>query len=71
MAREKACAIGLHLKRAATEKGISQRRICELSGLKPTSVNRVLNGKHPANSELLVAIADAIGVTIEVNNETK
>jgi len=64
--RAAALNLGAKLKRIAQGKSIPQTAISVATGLPPKTVNQILNGKMPANSERLCLIADAIGAEVKI-----
>lgn len=56
--------IAARLAAFAKERGISQKQISEKSGIRETTISRILTGKFAANSAYLCRIADAVGVRI-------
>lgn len=56
--------IAARLAEIAKERGISQKQISETSGIRETTISRILTGKFAANSSYLCRIADAVGVRI-------
>jgi transcriptional regulator with XRE-family HTH domain len=56
--------IAARLAEIAKERGISQKAISETSGIRETTISRILTGKFAANSAYLCRIADAVGVRI-------
>lgn len=56
--------IAARLAEIAKERGITQKQISELSGMRETTISRILTGKFAANSAYLCRIADSVGVRI-------
>lgn len=56
--------IAARLAEIAKERGIAQKQISETSGIRETTISRILTGKFAANSAYLCRIADAVGVRI-------
>lgn len=56
--------IAARLAEIAKERGITQKQISETSGIRETTISRILTGKFAANSAYLCRIADAVGVRI-------
>lgn len=56
--------IAARLAEIAKERGITQKQISEKSGIRETTISRILTGKFAANSAYLCRIADAVGVRI-------
>lgn len=56
--------ISARLAEIAKERGISQKTISKTSGIRETTISRILTGKFAANSAYLCRIADAVGVRI-------
>ncbi len=56
--------IAARLAAIAKDRGISQKAISEKSGIRETTISRILTGKFAANSAYLCRIADAVGVLI-------
>ena len=57
-------AIAARLAAIARERGISQKAISESSGIRETTISRILTGKFAANTAYLCRIADAVNVHI-------
>ena len=55
----------LHLKKLASEKGMSDMQVAAKSGLRPANIFRLLSGKYPPTLDCLINIATAIGYHIE------
>lgn len=56
--------IAARIAEIAKERGITQKEISEISGIRETTISRILTGKFAANSAYLCRIADAVGVRI-------
>lgn len=56
--------IAARLAEIAKERGITQKRISESSGIRETTISRILTGKFAAKLSYLCRIADAVGVRI-------
>ena len=56
--------IAARLAEIAKERGIPQKRISEKTGIRETTISRILTGKFAAHSAYLCRIADAVGVLI-------
>ena len=56
--------IAARLAEIAKERSLSQKQISETSGIRETTISRILTGKFAANSAYLCRIADAVGVRI-------
>lgn len=56
--------IAARLAEIAKERGITQKQISEISGIRETTISRILTGKFAANSAYLCRIANAIPVRI-------
>lgn len=61
--------IVLTLKEIATDQGISQQEIAEKTGLLQSNVSRIFALKYCPRLDLLLAIADAVGVTIFIESK--
>ncbi|MFA6973982.1 MAG: helix-turn-helix transcriptional regulator [Parcubacteria group bacterium] len=57
------------LKQIAVDRGISQAAIAKHTGLKPSNVSRMLDGKYSCNLDNLIKVADAIGVKVTISNK--
>lgn len=62
MEHDLAIAIGKKLKAIALNKGMSQVKVAENTGLSFATVNAYLNGKQPIFSHSLQLICDHLGV---------
>jgi len=69
--RSRAIQLGIQLAAHAEKAGIQQKKIAEITGYAPNTISRILTGKFPAKSEILCAIAEAIGVEIKIINCTE
>lgn len=56
--------IAARLAEIAKERGISQKQISETSGIRETTISRILTGKFAAKFAYLCRIADAVGVKV-------
>lgn len=59
--RLRATTLGIELAAHAAKAGIQQIEVAQKTGYSPVTINRIFNGKFPAKSEILCAIAEAIG----------
>lgn len=64
--RSSAIALGIQLGEHATKKQLTQAQVAEKCGFAQGTISRVFAGKYPAKSEVLCAIADAIGCEIKI-----
>jgi len=69
--RSRAIKLGIQLADHAEKAGIQQKKIAEITGYAPNTISRILTGKFPAKSEILCAIAMAIGVEIQIINRSE
>lgn len=51
-------------------EGYTQQQIADESGLHRTNVNRVLSGRYPPSIDVLLKIAKAVGVRINLTKDT-
>jgi len=56
--------IASRLAEIAKERGITQKQISKISGIRETTISRILTGKFAANSAYLCRIANAVDVRI-------
>lgn len=56
--------LAARLSDIARERGITQKAISEQTGIRETTISRILTGKFAANFAYLCRIADAVGVRI-------
>lgn len=61
--------IAQRLKEAMKNKGINQRRLCELTGISKSGISQYCSGKTHPGTHSLKLIADALDVSIEYLNE--
>lgn len=47
------------------DHGISQRFICDKTGLEPEKVSNIMNGKRKITGDELIAICNALGITLD------
>jgi transcriptional regulator with XRE-family HTH domain len=50
----------------AKENGITQAKICELTGFKQSNLSRTFSGRFPPTLDTFIAIADAVGLSFFV-----
>ncbi len=70
-ARLRATTIGIQLAAHAAKSGIQQIDVARKTGYSPVTINRIFNGRFPAKSEILCAIAEAIGCEIKIIQKNK
>jgi len=56
----------ISLKETAKEKGITQRMVSERTGIKQQAISRMFRLKHPPTVKTFMAIAIAVGVSVEL-----
>lgn len=54
------------LKRVLKERSLSQRKLASLSGVPVTSINGMLTGKKSYSTENLIAVSNALEVSLDV-----
>ena len=59
-------SIGDNMKRLRKERGFTQEKLAELTGLNEKSISFYENGTRNVPSDCLVSIADAFGVSVDV-----
>ena len=64
--RHRAIALGITLSEHATKNNLTQEQVAEKCGFAQGTISRVFAGKYPAKSEILCAIAEAVGCEISV-----
>lgn len=47
------------------EHGISQKFICDKTGLEPEKVSNIMNGKRKITGDELIAICNVLGITLD------
>jgi transcriptional regulator with XRE-family HTH domain len=58
------CAFADRVNSLLKLRGINQRKLSEISGLKPPTLNKAMNGHRKLSNENLLKIADALGVSV-------
>ena len=58
--------IGNRLKELRTKNGISLIQLSEVTGLTPSNIARIEDGRYTAKLEVLQSIATALGCVIDV-----
>lgn len=53
------------LKRILSERSLSQRQLAKMSGVPLSSVNGMLGGKKSYSTDNLIAVAEALGVSLD------
>jgi len=66
--RSRAIALGIQLGEHAAKSHLTQEQVAEKCGFAQGTISRVFAGKYPAKSEILCAIAEAIGCEIKIIN---
>ena len=61
--------IGSRIKELRELKGISQKRLAELTGLNVPNISRIENGKYSTGLDILANIADALECEIDFNQQ--
>lgn len=64
--RHRAIQLGIQLGQRATKNNLTQEQVAEKCGFAQGTISRVFAGKYPAKSEILCAIAEAVGCEISV-----
>lgn len=59
-------AFGQHLRKVRKSKGITQEKLCELSGLALSQVGRIERGEINTSIEIVKIIADALSVEVYI-----
>jgi len=54
--------LGPNISRLRRDRDMSQQQLADLLGIHRVQVNRIENGHHVPNADLLFTIADAFGV---------
>lgn len=58
--------IGLRIAALRKLAGLSQEQLSERAGLQRTHISRIEAGKYAANIDTLQAIAEALGMTVDI-----
>ena len=58
--------IGKFLKELRKEKELTQEQLAEKAGLQRTHVGRIEAGKYAVTLEVVQAIAEALGMTVDI-----
>lgn len=58
--------IGMRVAALRKHAGLSQEQLSEKAGLQRTHVSRIEKGRYSLNIETLQAIAEAIGMTVDI-----
>jgi transcriptional regulator with XRE-family HTH domain len=66
--RHRATKIGIQLGEHAAKNNLTQEQVAEKCGFAQGTISRVFAGKYPAKSEILCAIAEAVGCEIKILN---
>lgn len=64
--RARAIALGIELGEHAAKISLNQQQVAEKCGFAQGTISRVFAGKYPAKSEVLCAIAEAIGCELKI-----
>lgn len=64
--RARAIAIGIQLGEHAKSLGLTQEQVAEKCKYRQGTISRVFSGEYPAKSEVLCAIAEAIGCELKI-----
>jgi transcriptional regulator with XRE-family HTH domain len=64
--RTRAIKLGLQLGEHAAKNNLTQEQVAEKCGFAQGTISRVFAGKYPAKSEILCAIAEAVGCEIQI-----
>lgn len=64
--RARAIQLGIQLGQHAASAGLTQEQVAEKCGYQQGTISRVFAGKYPAKSEVLCAIAEAIGCELKI-----
>jgi DNA-binding phage protein len=57
------------LKGIVVAKGISYEQIAEKTGLKPSNISRMLNGKYSCTVDNLIKVVEAVGFKVRVEEQ--
>jgi transcriptional regulator with XRE-family HTH domain len=66
--RNRAIQLALQLGEHAAKNNLTQEQVAEKCGFAQGTISRVFAGKYPAKSEILCAIAEAVGCEIKILN---
>jgi transcriptional regulator with XRE-family HTH domain len=66
--RNRAIQLALQLGEHAAKIPLTQEQVAEKCGFAQGTISRVFAGKYPAKSEILCAIAEAVGCEIQILN---
>ena len=58
--------IGLRIATLREAKGWSQEELSERAGLQRTHISRIENGRYAVTLETIQAIAEALGMTVDI-----
>lgn len=58
-------ALSIALSRAMRAKGISQRDLAEMTGIRKETISRILSGRRRPSAKTLMLITSALGVSAE------
>ena len=58
--------IGKRIAQLREAKGWTQEELSELAGLQRTHVSRIENGRYAVTLETIQAIAEALGMTVDI-----
>lgn len=58
--------LGLRIKSLREAAGMSQLQLAELAGIQPSHLSRIEAGKYAVTFETVQAIAEALGMTVDV-----
>lgn len=61
--------IAENVQRLMREKKLSGRRLAELSGQNPMTINNLINGRHMPGADVVFDVADALEVTVDALRE--
>ena len=58
--------IGQRVRILRTQAGLTQQELADRAGLQRTHIGRIEGGKYAVNIETLQAIAEALGMTVDI-----
>lgn len=60
--------LGMELKRYRTERDLSLREVKEETGVSPSTLSRMENGKIPESKRVIERVANWLGVTVQTGS---
>ena len=58
-------AIGIRIRRLRKEKGLTQQKLAEMSGMEPSNISHIERGTTKLSLPSIVYIANSLGVTVD------